>query len=79
MEGITGKDHFLASVAQRAILKKFPGSVNWPPPNFWAMVSNVKYNITDDQVPALMKHYNVTHLPDFQCGTIEVPINEKAT
>jgi hypothetical protein len=53
-------------VAKDAVVKQFGNAIaNWPDNNFWTMVSSYKSNITDEQLPALMKKYKLTSLSDY--------------
>lgn len=65
------KDHFLTLVAKDAVVRQYGGSTkDWPRETFWTVVSSVKCNITDAEVPKLMAAYKVKSLPDFHHGVI---------
>lgn len=68
---IMDKDHFLTIVSKDAVVRTHGRACSsWPPENFWAMISTVKSNITDDQIPQLMASYNVDRLIDNQPAEI---------
>ena len=62
---VTCTAHFLTIVAKDSIVRTFGSQVkNWPAENWWMMVSSAKESIKKDQLPAMMKAYNIDSLPD---------------
>lgn len=60
------KAHFLVIVSKDAVARAHGAKINdWPPHNYWAMVSSVKSTIRDDQVLDLMTQYSLTKLSDY--------------
>jgi hypothetical protein len=64
---LMSKALFLTVVSEQAMNRTFgiPRINQWPTHNYWAVLSTVKNKISDDQVPELMKAYNVRELSDF--------------
>jgi len=58
--------HFLVVVAKDSITKAHGKKINnWPPANYWAMVSTVKSSIRDEHIPQLMANYGIKQLSDY--------------
>lgn len=59
-------DHFLVVVAKDAVTKAYGSKIsNWPPNNYWAVVSAVKQTIKEEQIPDLIAQYNIATLSDY--------------
>ena len=57
---------FKVVVAKDIVQKEHGHAINdWPMPTYWAMVSSVKCNIKDEDIPKLMVQYNIQELSDF--------------
>lgn len=64
---LMSKGHFMTLVAKNAVTNTHgPATATWPDDNFWALVSTVKFKITEDQLPQLMKSYKITELSDYK-------------
>jgi len=60
------KDHFLVLVSKDIVTREYGSMINnWPPANFWAMVSTIKSTIRDEQILPLMAKYKISELSDF--------------
>ncbi len=61
------KSLFLTRVAKDGILNTYGADVvNWPPENFWALVSTIKSKFTDEQLSKFLTGYGLTQLSDFK-------------
>lgn len=67
MADIETVGHLKTLAAKDAVVRSYGAATrDWPPENFWALVSSVKSNISDDRIPKLMEIYKVKSLSDYQ-------------
>lgn len=66
MADIETVGHLKTLAAKDAVVRTFGvATKDWPAANFWALVSSVKSNISDERIPKLMEIYKIKSLSDY--------------